>query len=135
MNWFKENEVQEPNLISFLDITALGTVCDVVPLKGVNRLLVIKGIEVMRKQLNLGIRSLIEKSSIKGKISTYDLGFKLGPRINAAGRLGRSSFGTELLTAKDRSTADEIANQLDKFNLERRTIESHVLLSRLNLSS
>jgi single-stranded-DNA-specific exonuclease len=121
MNWFKENEVQEPNLISFLDITALGTVCDVVPLKGVNRLLVIKGIEVMRKQLNLGIRSLIEKSSIKGKISTYDLGFKLGPRINAAGRLGRSSFGTELLTAKDRSTADEIANQLDKFNLERRT--------------
>jgi len=127
MNWFKENEVQEPNLISFLDITALGTVCDVVPLKGVNRLLVIKGIEVMRKQLNLGIRSLIEKSSIKGKISTYDLGFKLGPRINAAGRLGRSSFGTELLTAKDRSTADEIANQLDKFNLERRTIESHVL--------
>jgi single-stranded-DNA-specific exonuclease len=127
MKWFEKNKIQEPNLIGFLDIVALGTICDAVPLKGINRLLVLKGIEVMKKQLNIGLKSLIEKSSIKGKISTYDLGFKLGPRINAAGRLGRSSFGTELLTATDKIKADKIANELDKFNQERRTIESYVL--------
>ena len=127
MHWFENNNFIEPNLISFLDITALGTICDAVPLKGINRLLVIKGIEVMKKQLNVGLRSLINKSAIKGKISTYDLGFKLGPRINAAGRLGHSSFGTELLTAADSDDADRIANELDKFNQERRTIESYVL--------
>ena len=127
MKWFENNNPTEPNLISFLDIIALGTVCDVVPLKGINRLLVIKGIEVMTKQLNVGLKSLIDKSAIKGRISTYDLGFKLGPRINAAGRLGHSSFGTELLTATDSINADRIANELDKFNQERRTIESYVL--------
>ena len=127
MKWFENNNLTEPNLISFLDIIALGTVCDAVPLKGINRLLVIKGIEVMTKQLNVGLKSLIDKSAIKGRISTYDLGFKLGPRINAAGRLGHSSFGTELLTATDSINADRIANELDKFNQERRTIESYVL--------
>ena len=127
MKWFDINDVAEPNMISFLDIIALGTICDAVPLKGINRLLVIKGIEVMKKQLNVGLRSLINKSAIKGRISTYDLGFKLGPRINAAGRLGRSSFGTELLTATDPTNAEKIASELDKFNQERRTIESYVL--------
>ena len=127
MEWFSNNDLVEPNMISFLDIIALGTICDAVPLRGINRLLVIKGIEVMKKQLNVGLRSLIDKSSIKGKISAYDLGFKLGPRINAAGRLGRSSFGTELLTATDTDNADHIADELDKFNKERRTIESYVL--------
>ena len=126
-NWFIENNIKEPKLISYLDIVALGTVCDVVPLKGLNRLFVLKGIDVMNKKQNFGINALIEKSSIKSKISPYDLGFKLGPRINAAGRLGRSSFGTELLTSKDKVKANEIANQLDKFNKERKTIESHVL--------
>ena len=127
IEWFNNNDLVEPNMISFLDIIALGTICDAVPLRGINRLLVIKGIEVMKKQLNVGLRSLIDKSSIKGKISAYDLGFKLGPRINAAGRLGRSSFGTELLTATDTANADHIADELDKFNKERRTIESYVL--------
>ena len=127
MEWFSNNDLVEPNMISFLDIIALGTICDAVPLRGINRLLVIKGIEVMKKQLNVGLRSLIDKSLIKGKISAYDLGFKLGPRINAAGRLGRSSFGTELLTATDIANADYIADELDKFNKERRTIESYVL--------
>jgi len=125
--WFANNDLVEPNMMSFLDIIALGTICDAVPLRGINRLLVIKGIEVMKKQLNVGLRSLINKSAIKGKISTYDLGFKLGPRINAAGRLGRSSFGTELLTATKTVDADRIADELDKFNQERKTIESYVL--------
>lgn len=125
--WFAKKNLVEPNMISFLDIIALGTICDAVPLKGINRLLVIKGIEVMKKQLNVGLRSLINKSAIKGKITTFDLGFKLGPRINAAGRLGRSSFGTELLTATETSDADRISDELDKFNQERRTIESYVL--------
>tara|TARA_B100001029_G_scaffold64580_1_gene52326 strand:+ start:1652 stop:3430 length:1779 start_codon:yes stop_codon:yes gene_type:complete len=127
MKWFDNNDFLEPNMISFLDIIALGTICDAVPLRGINRLLVVKGIEVMRKQRNIGLRSLINQSSIKGKISTYDLGFKLGPRINAAGRLGRSSFGTELLTSTTSTDADRLAIELDKFNKERRTIESYVL--------
>ncbi len=127
MKWFDNNDSLEPNMISFLDIIALGTICDAVPLRGINRLLVVKGIEVMRKQRNIGLRSLINQSSIKGKISTYDLGFKLGPRINAAGRLGRSSFGTELLTSTTSADADRLAIELDKFNKERRTIESYVL--------
>ena len=126
-NWFRENNISEPKMISHLDLVALGTVCDVVPLKGLNRLFVLKGIDVINKKQNFGVNALIEKSSIKSKISPYDLGFKLGPRINAAGRLGKSSFGTELLTSKNEIKANEIAAQLDKFNKERKTIESHVL--------
>ena len=125
--WFKKNDIEEPNLISFLDVAALGTVCDAVPLKGLNRILVNKGLEVMQKLNNPGLRALAEKSNIKQKVSVYDLGFKLGPRINAAGRLGRSSFGTDLLTANQKLTADQISEELNKFNSERRTIESYVL--------
>ena len=127
LNWFSKNNIKEPNLISFLDIVALGTICDAVPLIGLNRLFVLKGLDVMNKRSNQGLSALIEKSSIKSKISSNDLGFKLGPRINAAGRLGKSSFGTELLTATNEVTANEIASQLDHFNKERKTIESHVL--------
>ena len=125
--WFKKNDIDEPNLISFLDVAALGTVCDAVPLKGLNRILVNKGLEVMQKLNNPGLRALAEKSNIKHKVSVYDLGFKLGPRINAAGRLGRSSFGTDLLTASEKLKADQISEELNKFNSERRTIESYVL--------
>ena len=125
--WFKKNDIEEPNLISFLDVAALGTVCDAVPLKGLNRILVNKGLEVMQKLNNPGLRALAEKSNIKQKVSVYDLGFKLGPRINAAGRLGRSSFGTDLLTASQKLIADQISEELNKFNSERRTIESYVL--------
>ena len=126
-DWFKKNDLKEPNLIALLDLVALGTVCDAVPLKGLNRILVSKGIDVIQKRLNPGLNSLIEKSNIKSKVSVHDLGFKIGPRINAGGRLGFSNFGTDLLTESEKSKIDSISNDLDKFNSERRTIESYVL--------
>ena len=126
-DWFKKNNLKEPNLIALLDLVALGTVCDAVPLKGLNRILVSKGIDVIQKRLNPGLNSLIEKSNIKSKVSVHDLGFKIGPRINAGGRLGFSNFGTDLLTESEKSKIDSISNDLDKFNSERRTIESYVL--------
>ena len=125
--WFEKKLLKEPNLIELLDLVALGTICDAVPLKGVNRILVSRGIDVIHKRLNPGLKSLIEVSKIKSKVSVYDLGFKIGPRINAGGRLGYSSFGTELLTESDKYKIDSLSKNLDKFNMERRTIESYVL--------
>ena len=124
--WFNDN-LKEPNIISLLDMVSLGTVCDVVPLVGINRLLVQKGLEVFSKRPNVGLTALIEKANISNKISTYDLGFKLGPRINAGGRLGKSKHGTELLTCEDEIRAADIATELDNFNKERQTIEAHIL--------
>ena len=125
--WFEKKLIKEPNLIELLDLVALGTICDAVPLKGINRILVSKGIDVIHKRLNPGLNSLIEVSKIKSKVSVYDLGFKIGPRINAGGRLGYSSFGTELLTESDKQKIHTLSKNLDKFNTERRTIESYVL--------
>ena len=124
--WFNDN-LKEPNIISLLDMVSLGTVCDVVPLVGINRLLVQKGLEVFSKRPNVGLTALIEKANISNKISTYDLGFKLGPRINAGGRLGKSKHGTELLTCEDEIRAADIATELNNFNKERQTIEAHIL--------
>jgi|TARA_B110000858_G_C17781575_1_gene465038 single-stranded-DNA-specific exonuclease len=124
--WF-DDKLNEPNVISLLDMVSLGTICDVVPLVGVNRLLVQKGLEVLSKKPNIGLAALIEKANISNKISTYDLGFKLGPRINAGGRLGKSKHGIELLTCEDETRAADIATELDNFNKERQTIEVHIL--------
>ena len=112
-------------------MVSLGTICDVVPLIGINRLLVQKGLEVFSKNSNTGLAALIEKANISNKISTYDLGFKLGPRINAGGRLGKSKHGTELLTSEDSLEAKKIAAELDNFNKERQTIEAHILKSAI----
>ena len=125
-NWFVSNNLEEPNLIAFLDLIALGTICDSVPLKGINRLMVIKGLEVIQKRKNHGLNALIDIAEINQKVSVYDLGFKLGPRINAAGRIGKSNFGVDLLISNDRHKAQEISSELEKFNLERKTIENHV---------
>jgi single-stranded-DNA-specific exonuclease len=129
--WF-DNILKEPNIISLLDMVSLGTICDVVPLVGINRLLVQKGLEVFSKKPNIGLTALIDKANINNKISTYDLGFKLGPRINAGGRLGKSKHGTELLTCEDEAKAAEIAAELDNFNKERQTIEAHILKTAID---
>jgi len=129
--WF-DNILKEPNIISLLDMVSLGTICDVVPLVGINRLLVQKGLEVFSKKPNIGLTALIDKANINNKISTYDLGFKLGPRINAGGRLGKSKHGTELLTCEDEAKAAEIATELDNFNKERQTIEAHILKTAID---
>ena len=129
--WF-DNILKEPNIISLLDMVSLGTICDVVPLVGINRLLVQKGLEVFSKKPNIGLTALIDKANINNKISTYDLGFKLGPRINAGGRLGKSKHGTELLTCEDEVKAADIATELDNFNKERQTIEAHILKTAID---
>jgi len=125
-NWFKLNKVNEPNILNFLDLVALATVCDVVPLIKLNRAIVKQGLAVIKKRTNLGLKTLYDLCNIKSKPSTYDLGFALGPRINAGGRVGKSSHGMNLLISQDPEKAYKIALDLDKYNSERRAIESNL---------
>ena len=122
-NWFKKNNLLEPNILNFLDLVSLGTVCDVVPLIGLNRALVKQGLKILKQRSNLGLKTLYDLCKIESQPTTYDLGFKLGPRINAGGRVGKSSHGAELLTSDDPKKAYQIALDLDKSNKERQSIE------------
>ena len=116
----------EPNLIHFLDLVALGTVCDVMPLRGLNRLLVTKGLEVMARRQNLGLKTLMDVAQLRTKASAYHLGFVLGPRINAGGRIGASRLGVDLLMTECPVQALEISRLLDRLNLERQDIEKGI---------
>jgi single-stranded-DNA-specific exonuclease len=87
-NWFSNSTIDEPNLMNLLDLVSLGTVCDVVPLIGLNRALVYQGLKVLKKKNNLGLKTLIEVCNIESNITAHDLGYVLGPRINAGGRVG-----------------------------------------------
>ncbi|NWH08516.1 MAG: single-stranded-DNA-specific exonuclease RecJ [Alphaproteobacteria bacterium] len=117
----------EPDLTRFLDLVALGTVCDVVPLTGVNRALVTQGLKVMAKGGNKGLGALMRVAGVKAAPRAFDLGFLLGPRINAGGRVGQAGLGVSLLTAMDETRAAELALRLDTHNRERQAIEAHVL--------
>ena len=123
MGWFIKNKIDEPNILNFLDLVSLGTVCDVVPLVGLNRAIVKQGLKVLKKRTNLGLKTLYDMCSIESQPTTYDLGFALGPRINAGGRVGNSSHGAELLISNDPQRTYQIALDLDKFNKERKSIE------------
>jgi len=123
-NWFKLNKIPEPNILEFLDLVALATVCDVVPLIKLNRALVKQGLAVLKKRKNLGLKTLYDLCNIKSKPTTYDLGFALGPRINAGGRVGKSSHGMNLLISQNPEKAYKIALDLEKYNTERKSIES-----------
>jgi len=123
MNWFKKNKINEPNILNFLDLVSLGTVCDVVPLIGLNRAIVKQGLKIIKKRSNLGLKTLYDLSKIESQPTAYDLGFKLGPKINAGGRVGKSSHGAELLISNDPQKAYKIAIDLDKSNKERQSIE------------
>jgi single-stranded-DNA-specific exonuclease len=116
----------EPKLIELLDIVALGTVADVAQLRGLNRALVAQGLKVMAGRRNIGLDALITASRLTKPPSCTDLGFALGPRINAGGRVGKSDLGVRLLTTEDPEEAREIAAELDRLNEERRAIESGV---------
>ena len=122
-NWFKKNKINEPNILNFLDLVSLGTVCDVVPLVGLNRAIVRQGLKVLKNRLNLGLKTLYDLCKIESQPTTYILGYKLGPRINAGGRVGKSSHGAELLTSNDPQRTYQIAIDLDKSNKERQSIE------------
>jgi single-stranded-DNA-specific exonuclease len=113
----------EPKILDLLDLVALGTVADVARLKGLNRAFVTQGLKVMAARRNVGIAALIEASRLVKAPSCRDLGFALGPRINAGGRVGKSDLGVRLLTTSDPEEARSIAAELDRLNEERRAIE------------
>ena len=117
----------EPDLLKFLDVVALGTVCDVVPLTGLNRSFVAQGLKVMANGGNAGIHALAQISGIKSIKSAMQLGFSLGPKINAGGRLGFSALGYNLLVADDPSKSVEFAQKLHTLNLERQKVERQQL--------
>ncbi len=116
----------EPDLFSLLDLVALGTVADVAALHGLNRALVAQGLKVMAQRQNIGMAALIDASRLNRAPTCSDLGFALGPRINAGGRVGEATLGVRLLTTEDPEEARAIAAQLSQLNEERRAIEAAV---------
>ena len=123
--WFTADRPQ-PNPLAWLDLVALGTVADVVPLTGVNRAFVAQGLKVMAGRTNAGIAALGDVGMLKTPPTTYHAGFVFGPRVNAGGRIGKSDLGTRLLTTDDPIEAAGIAHELDVLNAERRAIEAAV---------
>ena len=132
INWFKDNNFTEPNLINYLDLVSLGTVCDVVPLKGLNRAIVKQGLKIIKLKRNLGIKTLLDICKIETEPSIYHLGFMLGPRINAGGRVGKCSHGANLLLNKDPKNSFKLASELDQYNKERQMLEKDLLQKILN---
>ncbi|HEX8048175.1 single-stranded-DNA-specific exonuclease RecJ [Rhizobium sp.] len=114
-------------LLAWLDIVALATVCDVVPLKGLNRAYVVKGLIAARHQGNPGLAALFRKAGLGGPVTPYHFGFLIGPRINAGGRIGDAALGARLLTLEDTSEAETIAEKLDELNRERQAMEAAML--------
>lgn len=127
-----EKKAEMPNLMEFCDFVALGTVCDVMPLQGLNRAFVKRGLEVLAQRNNRGLRALMDAASVKDRPSAYHLGFVLGPRMNAGGRVGTARLGTELLTTSDDLRAQELARDLNRFNAERQTFERRTVHEAVN---
>ena len=129
--FYKSNK--EPNLMNFLDLVALGTVCDVVPLIDLNRVFVQRGIALMQKRHNIGIKSLSDISNLTSPPDVQSLSFGLGPRINAGGRIGSSKLGVNLLTESNEDNAIEIALKLDQLNNKRKTITTDIELEAIGM--
>ena len=132
IKWFTDKEINEPNLINYLDLVSLGTVCDVVPLVGLNRAIVKQGLKIFKEKKNLGLKTLLDICKIESSPSIYHLGFILGPRINAGGRVGKCSHGANLLLNNNPKNAFKIASELDQFNKERQILEKDLLQKLLN---
>jgi single-stranded-DNA-specific exonuclease len=123
--------INGPNLMAMLDLVALGTVADVAPLQGLNRALVRQGLKVMAQRHRVGLAALSDVGRLNTAPNSYHLGFVLGPRINAGGRVGKADLGARLLSCPDPQEASSIAEQLDMLNEERREIEARVRLQAL----
>lgn len=121
----------EPSLLELLDIVALATVCDVVPLVGLNRAFVTQGLQVMRLRNNVGLRALADVAGLNAPPTTYHLGYLLGPRINAGGRIGDCGLGARLLSETEQAEAERLAGVLDKLNRERKAMETAILEAAL----
>ncbi len=117
----------EPDLFSLLDLVALGTVCDVMPLVGLNRVFVSQGLKIMKQRQRIGLAVLMDLVSLKQEPNAYHLGFMIGPRINAGGRVGCAFYGMRLLSTTDCVEAQDLALKLDDLNRQRQEIESSVL--------
>src|SRR5690606_26655031 len=117
----------EPDLMAELDLVALATVADVVPLVGLNRAYVTQGLQVMRWRRNIGLKALSDAAGLTEPPTPYHLGFILGPRINAGGRIGDAALGSRLLAGSDEVEAARIAALLDRLNKERRALEKQML--------
>jgi len=122
----READQNGPDLIALLDLVALGTVADVAPLIGVNRALVRQGLAVMARRQRVGLVALSDVARMDSAPSSYHLGFLLGPRVNAGGRIGKADLGARLLACTDPREAQAMAERLDQLNSERREIESSV---------
>ncbi|MCG7503413.1 single-stranded-DNA-specific exonuclease RecJ [Mesorhizobium retamae] len=120
-------DAPRPDLLALLDLVALATVCDVVPLVGVNRAFVVKGLQVVRQQRNIGLAELGRVSRIGEPVNTFHLAFLIGPRINAGGRIGDAALGSRLLATDDPAEARSIAETLDRLNQERQAMEQEML--------
>ncbi|WP_075215871.1 single-stranded-DNA-specific exonuclease RecJ [Mongoliimonas terrestris] len=125
--WYARGGLKEPDLLGLLDLVALGTVCDVVPLLGLNRAFVVKGLQVMRARANRGLAALADVVKLSGPPTCYHLGYLIGPRINAGGRIGDSGLGARLLMGDDSVEAGRMAVELDRLNRERQQLESEAL--------
>ena len=127
LNWFNDNNINEPNLLNYLDLVCLGTICDVVPLIGLNRAFVKQGLKIISNKKNIGIKSLYDIIDLPGVPNVHQIGYMIGPRINAGGRVGKSSHGSDLLMTKNISTAHKLATDLQMFNEERKFIENKLI--------
>ena len=131
-NYFKDTGKSEAPLKSWMDLVGLGTVCDMVPLQGVNRLFVKSGFEQMAVQNNAGIRALCQVGGIEKTPTPKDAGWSIGPRINAGSRVHRSDLGAKLLSTDDDDEAQSLAYALNDCNLERQKIQSNMMKTALN---
>ena len=120
-----------PELKNLLDLVALGTVCDVVPLLGLNRAYVRQGLKIMAQQNNIGLKSLLKAAQVESAPNAYHLGFVLGPRINACGRVGDAVLGSRLLCCENETEAQLLADKFNALNAERKDIENYVLLKAI----
>ena len=120
-------------MFEFLDLVMLGTVCDVVPLINLNRAFVHQGLKIASKRNNLGLKTLTDYSKINKKLSTYEVGYVLGPKINAGGRIGKSNLGYKLLTTDDAETAYLISSELNSLNLKRKELEGNIINEAIDL--
>jgi single-stranded-DNA-specific exonuclease len=134
-NFYQERGMAEPDLRLFLDLVGLATICDVVPLKDVNRAFVRFGLSQIGGLSRPGLQALAGVAGAKAPFTPYHLGFVFGPRINAGGRVGRSSLGVDLLTAREADKAAEFAAQLDLHNRERQAIEKIILEEAIALAA
>lgn len=124
--FYKSGDSPEPNMRQFLDLVALGTVCDMVPLTGPNRLFVKFGLSFQQDQMNLGLQLLIQVAGARAPLSTYDCGFVLGPRINAGSRVHQSDLGARLLSSEDAEECKNIAWTLNDCNEKRKAIQKQM---------